>query len=63
MTKIKSVKEYRQKVRELGKEGRLPLERASPKQKDLEAETADYAQRLHNKETKGRPKLGIEARG
>jgi len=56
MSKIKTDEEYREKIRELNKEGGHITERASERQKHLEGETADYAQKLHRKETKGRPR-------
>lgn len=56
MPKIKSDDEYRDKIEELNKEGVHVTEHASERQKRLEGETADYAQGLHGKETRGRPR-------
>lgn len=56
MAKIKTVKQYREKLGELNKQGRKPVERASEKQKKLEGETADFGRALHDDETKGRPR-------
>jgi len=56
MTKIKSAEEYRAKLMELHQRGRKATPEASERQKELEGETADYAQHLRAKESKGRPR-------
>jgi hypothetical protein len=58
MTKIKTTGEYREKLMELHKRGRKATPEAGERQKVLEGETADYAQHLRAKETKGRPRRG-----
>lgn len=55
MPKIKTVKEYREKLDGLNEEGRRATEKTSARHRHLEGETADYAQHLHHAETKGRP--------
>jgi hypothetical protein len=56
MAKIKTPDQYRQALKEYHEIGRNKTESAQTKAKELEGETSDYAQKLHAKEAKGRPK-------
>ena len=56
MSKIKTPDQYRRALKEYHEVNRDQAEPAQQKAKELEGETSDYAQKLHAKETKGRPK-------
>jgi hypothetical protein len=52
MPETKNLKQYEDKLHELNKEGRHIAEQTSEKHKRLEGETADYGQKLHERETR-----------
>ncbi len=56
MPKIKTPDQYGRALKEYHGVTREQTDAAQKKAKELEGETSDYAQKLHAKEAKGRPK-------
>lgn len=55
MTKIKDVGQYEKQLHDLQKHDSPRTTGKEKKKRVLEGETADYGQKLHDRETNGRP--------
>ncbi|MDY0885521.1 hypothetical protein ACFPL7_11720 [Dongia soli] len=55
MTKINNAGQYEDKLHDLQKHDSPRTPSNEKKKRALEGETADYGQKLHDRETKGRP--------